>query len=281
MVVAVQACGRDSSGSASSAKPSTTLEKESSGKAGGPAVWAVGDGADGKGPAKALARLIAARGVDRFLYLGDVYEHGTASDFARNYASVFGRFASKTAPTPGNHDWPGRVGGYDRYWRSIRGKGQSPYYSFSVGGWQILSLNSEAPHDKGSPQLAWLRREVRGGGTCRLAFWHRPRYSDGTEHGDQRDVAPFWEALRGKATLVLNGHEHDMQRFKPREGITELVSGAGGHGHYPLRPGPRLAFGNDENYGALRVGLRPGGANLAFVSAAGRTLDSARVACRR
>jgi hypothetical protein len=153
------------------------------------------------------------------------------------------------------------------------------YYAFETAGWRVLSLNSEAPHGPGSPQVRWLTRQVERPGTCRLAFWHRPRFSAG-RHGDQADVAPLWDALPGRAAIVVNGHDHDMQRLRPIDGITELVSGAGGHGLYELKGDPRLAFGSDDEYGALRITLTPGRADLAFVAADGGVLDRQRVACR-
>lgn len=250
-------------------------------------LWAVGDGADGGEQAKAVAARIAAGRVDRLLYLGDVYgprtvgvalhPDGTAEDYRDRYATVYGRFAARTAPTPGNHEWPQRAQGYGPFW--ARGSRRTPdYYWFDSAGWQVLSLNSEAPHGADSPQRRWLARQLQRPGTCRLAFWHRPRFSGG-RHGDQPDVAPLWDALRGHTSLVVNGHDHDMQRLHPVDGITELVSGAGGHGQYALRPDPRRAFGDDDTYGALRIELRPGRADLAFVAADGRVLDRHRVDC--
>jgi acid phosphatase type 7 len=245
-------------------------------------VWAVGDGANGSAPARALARRIAAERPARVLYLGDVYDEGTRSDFARNFAPVYGALVGRMAPTPGNHDWPRHQQGYDPYWARVHGRPTPSFYAFRAGGWQLLSLNSEAPHGAGSKQLRWLRGKLRAPGTCRLAFWHRPRYSAGTHHGDQADVQPLWSALRGHATLVLNGHEHDLQRFRPRDGITELVSGAGGDGHYAVHPGyPGLAWADARHNGALRLVLRPGRAAYAFVDTRGRTLDAGSVRCRR
>jgi len=243
-------------------------------------VWAVGDGADGGAASKRVAARIAALGVDRLLYLGDVYEQGTAADFADHYAPVFGRFARITSPTPGNHEWPDRAAGYNAYWRARTGRTPRRWYALDVAGWRILSLNSEAPHGARSAQLRWLRAHVRGGGDCRIAISHRPRYSAGAVHGDAPDVQPFWDALRGRASLVLNGHDHDLQRFAPRAGITEFVSGAGGHGHYPLRPHAGLVFGDATHYGALRLILRRGRVAWAFVTDGGRRLDSGRLRCR-
>jgi hypothetical protein len=244
-------------------------------------VWAVGDGGNGSAVAKRVARLIARTRPDRVLYLGDVYDWDNAAEFARQYGSVYGRLARITAPTPGNHDTPTRKG-YDPYWRRIKGKSPPSFYSFRLSGWGVFSLNSEVAHGPGSAQLRWLRSRLRGRGDCRLAFWHSPRYSAGEHHGDDEDMAPVWEELRGRATIVLAGHEHDMQRLKPIDGITSLISGAGGKDLYDVdHRDPRLEFANDTQHGALRLVLEPGRARFAFVNAGGRTLDSGAVRCRR
>jgi predicted phosphodiesterase len=242
-------------------------------------VWAVGDGTADEN-AKAVARRIARGPVDRLLYLGDVYESGTAEEFARNYGPSYGRLARLTAPTAGNHDAGNATSGYDPYWRRVHGVTPPDWYSFRAGGWTIISLDSQVAHGEGSPQLRWLERRVRRPGTCRIAFWHRPRYSAGTNHGDQEDMEPVVDALRGRAAIVLAGHEHDMQRFKSIDGITHFVSGAGGRGLYKLRADSRLAFGDDRRFGALRLRLSRGIARFAFVAAGGQVLDSGSVRCR-
>ncbi len=243
-------------------------------------VWAVGDGATDSPKAADVAQLIADSEVDRLLYLGDVYGSGTAEEFQTKYEPTYGRLAAVTAPTPGNHDAPLAEQGYSPYWQEAWGKPTPPYYAFRVSGWQVLSLNSEIDHDPGSPQVRWLHRQVARGGDCRIAFWHRPRFSAGLDHGDQPDVDPLWDALRGHARIVLNGHEHDMQRFRPRSGITEFVSGAGGASLYGIdESDPRLRFSNDSRYGALRLGLRPQRARYSFVTAAGDVLDRGEVSC--
>ena len=243
-------------------------------------VWAVGDGAIRTPATRALAAMVAASRPAAFLYLGDVYEYGTRSDFARNYAGVYGPLDGITLPTPGNHDWPQHAAGYDPYWARVTGRATPPYYAVSAAGWRILSLNSETDHSSSSAQVAWLRRQLRAPGTCRLAFWHRPRFSAGL-HGDQTDVAPLWNALRGHAVLVLNGHEHDMQRMRIRAGITELVAGAGGRGHYPLNAAdPRLAWSDASHDGAVRITLEPGRARFAFVATDGSVLQRGAVRCR-
>jgi hypothetical protein len=245
-------------------------------------VWAVGDGADGGPPAVKIAKRIARDKPDLFLYLGDVYENGTAKEYRKLYKPVYGRLDRITAPTPGNHEWPNHAVGYDPYWRKVFGKPLAPWYRIKVAGWDIYSLNSEAPHEVGSPQIQWLSTSLAPKtGNCRLAFWHRPLYAGGDEGGNA-DVATFWTALKGKATLVLNGHAHNMEQYKPIDGLSELVAGSGGHGlHRIVTPDPNRVFQNDTAYGALRLQLRPGRASFRYVSASGKKLSSGRVQCTR
>lgn len=242
-------------------------------------MWAVGDGADGSPTADGVAQLIVQDRPSRMLYLGDVYESGTAAEFERNYDRLYGALREATAPTPGNHDWPNHAEGYDRYWARVTGRRPPAFYAFDVAGWRIISLNSEEPLGARTPQARWLKRQVRGEGTCRLAFWHRPRYSAGG-HGDQTDVEPLWRAVFNRAALVVNGHEHNMQQMRPRGATTGLIAGAGGHGHYSLNhDDPRLAWANDTDNGALRLALRPGIARFAFVASDGGTLRQGSVRC--
>ena len=133
--------------------------------------------------------MIARGKPDRMLYLGDVYDDGTREEFERNYKPAYGRFDSIAAPTPGNHDWHNRAEGYDPYWKAAGLVTNRHYYSFRTAGWEIISLNSESGLEDGSPQRRWLEQRVRGRGTCRIAFWHRP-YLNAGRHGDQKDTAP-------------------------------------------------------------------------------------------
>jgi hypothetical protein len=244
------------------------------GSAGSATVWAVGD-VEASDSGRKVAQLVAGGRPDRFLYLGDVYESGTADDF-RDYDSLYRPLRSATAPTPGNHDWPNQDEGYGPYWRRATGRPQPDHYSFRIAGWQFISLNSEAVD---SGQMRWLRRRLADGGNCRIAFYHRPRFSAGS-HGDQSQVEPFWRALRGRARLVLSAHDHNMQRLRRSGGVTQLVAGAGGHSHYPVDEGDsRLVWANDSDWGAVRLRLRPGRADFAFVGIDGRVLHQGSTGC--
>jgi len=247
----------------------------------GATVIAVGDGADSAAGTVALARAIVRAQPRVFLYLGDVYETGSAAEFTSGYNPLYGALAARTAPTIGNHEFANRRTGYLPYWRSQTGATLPPYYTFRLAGWTLISLNSEIRHDASSPQVAWLRRQVRNPGTCRIAFWHRPRFSAGL-HGDAQDIAPLWDALRGHARLVLSGHDHDSERLKKVDGITQIVAGAGGHALRPLIPLYQgLSFGDSRKPAALRIVLRPGRAALSFRRAGGTVIDHTRVRCRK
>ena len=242
-------------------------------------VWATGDGADSGTQDNTIAAMIEQGNPDAFLYLGDVYESGTAGEYAAFYATGYGRLRSITYPTPGNHEWDKRAEGYDAYWGS---RFTSPhYYSFDLGGWHFISLNSEGHHEGGSAQLEWLRADLsERSGNCTIAFWHRPRYSAATMHGDEPSLAQVWGTLAGRATIVLTGHDHNYQRFKRVDGITNWVVGTGGHGHYGIDASDtRLAAYNTTDYGALRLELTGGRADYAFVSSAGNVIDSGSVGC--
>jgi hypothetical protein len=241
-------------------------------------VWAVGDAADGSQEATAMASQIIADQPDALLYLGDVYPNGTAQDFAERYDPLYGPLKAITWPTPGNHDWENRATGYYPYWSP---RVRTPYYRFRIAGWEVLSLNSEAKVGKRALQGRWLRRQLdRYTGTCRLAFWHQPRYSPGTAHGDRAAMAALWNPLRERARIVINAHDHIMARYKRRDGISQYISGAGGDTLYGLRPDPRLAFAADPTQGALRMTLARGRASLEFRSSAGVVLDRSSVRCK-
>lgn len=245
----------------------------------GSLVWAIGDGGTDSRGSKAVADRILAEDPDRVLYLGDVYDSGTPAEFTDRFAVVFKGLLERMDPTPGNHEWGQRRIGYFPFWRLQRGKSLPPWYRTGIGGWRIYVLNSEAAHEEGSAQLAWLKRQLRTArGTCGIGVWHRPRFSAGP-HGDADDVEPLWDALRGHAKLVVSAHDHGMQRFRPAGGLTQVVSGAGGNDLYPLGDHDRLAFGDDRSYGGLRLRLRRGRADLAFVTTGGRVLDRSTVRC--
>jgi hypothetical protein len=244
-------------------------------------VWAVGDGAVAGTEDEGVAQRIEQEGLDQLLYLGDVYETGTAEEFARHYHPSFGRFKSRTRPTPGNHEWGNRATGYDPYWGSrARGPDGGYHYSFDLGDWHFVSLNSEDPRSF-SRQQDWLEGDLaRYGGTCTIAFTHRPRFNAG-EHSEEVALDPLYNTLSGHAVMLLSGHDHNYQRFPPYKGIAQFIVGTGGRGLYDLNQSDsRLAASNDTDFGALRMELDLNRVRFEFVRTDGQRLDNGSLPCR-
>jgi hypothetical protein len=174
------------------------------------------------------------------LTLGDnQYPSGTLSDFRRHYGSTWGRFKTKTRPSPGNHDYetPGAAGYFAYFGKLAKPEGRS-YYSFDLGGWHLISLDSNIDLQPGSRQERWLRADLATTTKrCILAYWHHPRFTSGAHQGDNPWVGPFWNALyTARADVVLSGHEHNYERFARQnpagratpQGIRQFVVGTGG-----------------------------------------------------
>jgi hypothetical protein len=244
-------------------------------------VWAVGDGSDANGDDDSLAGFIQSSGVNRFLFLGDVYETGTAEEFGY-YNASFGRMKAITSPTPGNHEWARRAEGYDPYWGpGVMQPDGGHYYSFDLGGFHFVSLNSEEDTSAGSPQVAWLQRDLaRYRGTCTIAFDHKPRYSAGPQWNTP-SLEPVWRALSGHAVMLLSGHVHNYQRHFPTRGVTQFVVGTGGHEvSGPDRLDPRIAAADGGVVGALRLRLAVGAVSYEFITDDGQTLDRGLLECK-
>lgn len=245
-------------------------------------VWAVGDGAVPERTDDDLAARIARERIYRLLYLGDVYESGTAREYRDYYDPSWGRFKAITYPTPGNHEWGNRAVGYDPYWgRRAPRSGGGHYYSFNLDGWHFVSLNSHEDSGPGSAQAAWLSRDLeRYRGTCTIAFHHRPRYSAGG-HGDASDLEPLYARLAGRAVALLGGHEHNYQRLRPQRGITQFVVGTGGRKLSDLDSSDRrLAAFDDSHHGALGLVLRRRRLDFRFVRTGGGSIDAGSLPCR-
>jgi len=251
-------------------------------------VVAAGDIADcGRlGGARATAALVTALPNATVLTLGDnAYPDGSARDFARCYEPTWGAFKGRTRPAPGNHE--GRTAGASGYFAYF---GVPPYYSFDLGAWHLVSIDSEAEIGASSPQVEWLKRDLDATAKpCILAYWHHPRWSSG-RHGAQardrgRQTGALWAVLAARhATLVLNGHDHDYERFAPRDGIREFVAGTGGAA---LRDFVRPIEGSEarvaRQHGVLVLTLHPRSYAWRFVGVDGQTYDesAADVPCSR
>ncbi len=197
------------------------------------------------------------------------------------YGPTWGRFVQRTYPTPGNHEYMTRGAiGYYRYFGSRAAAPVRPWYSFRLGSWHLVALNSNCRSVDCAAEAAWLRADLAHHlARCTLAYWHHPRFSSGHE-GETRAVGPFWDALYAAgADLVLNGHDHDYERFAlqdplghldPVNGIREFVVGTGGAPWLPFRTvAANGRVRTTGTFGVLRLTLRPGGYRWRFVHAAG------------
>jgi hypothetical protein len=277
---------------------------------GDPVVVAVGDIVCGTGTSTSApcvhaqtAALTGAVAPAAVLLLGDnQYESGTLSDFRSFYDPTWGTHKAITWPSAGNHEY--QTAGAAGYFDYFNGQGAPTgragdrtkgYYSFDLGSWHLIALNSNCAAvggcGAGSPQEQWLRTDLAANPrTCTLAYWHHPRFSSGA-HGNNSSMQAIWQALYDHgADLVLAGHDHDYERFAPQtatggadaaKGIRSFVVGTGGK---DLRSFSTIransALRNSTAFGVLKLTLRPSSYAWEFVPIPGHVLnDAGSAAC--
>ena len=235
------------------------------------------------------ARLVERR-KGLVMTVGDnAYEDGTLAEFYEHYEPTWGRFMNRTRPTPGNHDYysPGAQGYFDYFgWRA--GPRRRGYYSLKQGNWWIYALDSEVCETDvgcgpGSPQYRWLKRKLaKDNAFCSMAVFHTPLYSSGM-HGNEPRVRPLVKLLyKAGAELIVNGHEHDYERFAParpwgktdwKKGVQQIIVGTGGA---PLRArGPKKVTHSRvfsaKAWGVLKLGLSRKSYTWKFLPVEGET----------
>ncbi|MGH2630627.1 MAG: DUF7594 domain-containing protein [Actinomycetota bacterium] len=240
-------------------------------------------------------------GMDAVLVPGDLqYPDGTLEQFQQGYDLSWGQYADVTYPVPGNHEYHvADAPGYFDYWASkSRSTGTDGYYSFDLGTWHAVALNTSSvcsvgpSCSEGSLQNDFLEQDLAATTeNCIIAFWHAPLFNSGGVHSGSESVLPLWEDLYAAgADIVVNGHEHNYQRFAKQapdgtavaDGIREFVVGTGGARLYALAttPEPNLEAGVADSYGVLRLSLADGSYSWEFVGVDGDVLDSGGpVAC--
>jgi acid phosphatase type 7 len=229
--------------------------------------------------------------------VGDLaYPDGSKENFAC-YDKTWGRVRTRTRPAPGNHEFhAGGATPYFDYFGASAGDPKDGYYSYELGSWHVVVLNSECKDiggcDAASRQVQWLCADLAAHpAACTLAYWHKPLFSSGSAHGNDREMKPFWQALYdGNADVVINGHDHDYERFAPQNpdggsdatrGIREFVVGTGGKNHRPiLLAKPNSESRNADAYGVLKLTLRAGAYDWQFIPEAGKEfVDSGTGKC--
>jgi hypothetical protein len=234
--------------------------------------------------------------LDRYsglvLALGDnAYDRGTTAEYNGCYDPSWGRHRSRTRPTPGNHDYKtSNAAPYYTYFGSRAGPAGRGYYSFNYGGWHIVALNSNIDVSSTSPQVQWLKADLAANPVkCTLAFWHHPRFSSG-KHGNLTRLVDIWNVLyHANADVVLNGHDHDYERFGPQtpsgveyypRGIRELVVGTGGASPRSFETiKPHSYFRYSGGRGILRLTLTPTSFTWQFITTANRVIDQGTRYC--
>ena len=224
------------------------------------------------------------------------YPSGTTTQFATCYHPTWGKFRWRTRPVPGNHEY--RTSGaapYFAYFGSSAGAAGRGWYAYDVGTWRVYALNSNCAYvggcGAGSAQEAWLRADLAANPrACVAAVWHHPLFSSGT-HGATAETRPLWRALyEAGAELVINGHDHDYERFAPQRpdgtadsggGVREFVIGTGGA---ELRPFATIRANSETRragtLGVLKLELMETGYTWRFVAASGSTwTDSGSASC--
>lgn len=230
--------------------------------------------------------LLASGGASAVLALGDVqYGHGGTADYRASYAPAWGRSKAVTHPILGDGDYDNQgAAGYFRYFGAAAGPPNQGWYSFDLGAWHVIVLNSNCSHvggcQPGSPQERWLKADLATHpARCTLAAWHLPLFGSNAVRVDDTSLA-FWHDLSSAgAELVLNGNNHFYERFAPQDpsgkadptlGIREFIVGTGGRDHQPLDvPLANSQVRNDTTFGVLELTLRPSGYDWVFTPEAG------------
>ena len=282
----LSACSQDEPGRVASTTTTTAAAEAD----GAPVVVAAGDivcrpglsPVPGQCQQEATAQTVESLKPDAVLALGDLqYEFGERANFDAAYEPTWGRFKDITRPAPGNHEWSTRnLAGYRSYW----GRTET-WYSFDVGDWHIISLDSNCRSvggcQPGSPQEQWLRADLAAHPSkCVLAFWHHPRWSSGL-HGSDPGYDHLWAALsEAGADVVLGGHDHHYERFDPDRGIRQFVVGTGGRSLYPtVGAEDRSVVRNSNTFGVLALTLRESSYSWRFVPSVGTFTDEGSARC--
>lgn len=224
--------------------------------------------------------------------LGDnVYPNTTSALLAQCFTPTWGRHLSRMLAAPGNHDWEVAAGEpFFAYFGAAAGPAGRGYFSTTAGAWHVVVLNSNVAAGVGSAQYDWLKADLaEAKAACTIALWHHPLFSSG-QNGNSPQMREAWRLLQSAgAEVVLNGHDHDYERFAPQDadghadarGIREFVVGTGGASLYDrIRPQPNAEAWENRTFGVLRLTLKSGSYDWRFVPIDGQQYsDSGTSAC--
>jgi hypothetical protein len=258
------------------------------------------------GTAKLVDSVVLADSIakvpDVVFTLGDnAYTSGSTAEFANCFTPTWGdpnkRIITKLHPSPGNHEYyTPEANPYYKYFGAAAGPIGAGYYSYDVGAWHVMVINSEMfvdfvfPDSSRAAQLDWVAKDLKANKKlCTMAYWHHPRFSSGW-HGSALEMIPLWRVLYDNGVdLVLGAHDHDYERFRPMNpmgvvdttlGITEIVAGTGGEelrgfGTIVANSAARI----DGRAGVLLLTLGAAEYRTAFLEVGGRVWDQSGGKC--
>lgn len=242
--------------------------------------------------ASLVERLLAQAGDKAaVLTLGDnVYYTGLLQEYQGCYEATWGKFKSRTWATPGNHDYGvANAVGYFDYFGARAGSNRTGIYKQELGKWSLLALNSNMAADPASGQMAWLKAEVAASSGCKLAAWHFPVVSSSVR-GNNATMQSIWAELAAKKVdIVLQGHEHQYERFAPMQsdgsadasnGIRSFVVGTGGAALYDFGATKPNSEARVKNFGVLVLRLYASRYEWSFHTIDGAILDSGGANCK-
>ncbi|WP_237774189.1 discoidin domain-containing protein [Actinosynnema sp. ALI-1.44] len=235
------------------------------------------------------AKLVEGIKPSYVLTVGDnQYDKGTLSEYKAYYDKTWGKFKSITKPTPGNHEWDDNLKGYKSYFGSIATPQGKPYYSYDIGDFHFVALDSDPVANSSSStteQVNWLRNDLTANKkACVVGYWHHPRWNSG-QYGDDKTIAPLWnEFVKARADIVFNGHDHHYERMKPlnssgkvdeANGVREAIVGIGGDSLYTQidnREGVEKSF---AKHGVMKFVINGKSYSWEIIGTDGKILDKA------
>jgi hypothetical protein len=241
--------------------------------------------------AVATAALLDTIGGYVFTLGDNAYFQGTRAQYRDCYDSTWGKHKGRTFPVAGNHEYesPGALPYFEYFGEVAAGPTGQGFYSFDIGNWHAIALNSNIPVGGGSSQAAWLREDLASSrAKCTLAYWHHPLFTSGPD-GDMPSLREFWRILYDAGVeIIINAHEHMYERFALQDpdgradstrGIRQFIAGTGGAFLYQpvtLHPNSEVRI---SAFGVLKLTLSSDRYQWEFVPVAGPT-DSGLGVCR-
>lgn len=250
--------------------------------------------------ASILDDLMADTAATAFTVGDNIQWVGLRDEYWRCFEATWGRYRGRTMPAPGNHDYFQTIDHYLEYFGPRVGTRGHVYYSYDLGSWHVVSLDSDECVSKSGceQQIQWLRRDLAAAAAtrpCTVAYWHHPLFSSGKTAADTAELAgtkPLYQALYDySADIVMNGHIHNYERFAPqtpdgkadpKRGFRVFIVGTGGANHDPMYepPAANSQLRNDDAFGVLRLALSGGRYRWQFVSESGSEFgDEGSAAC--